>query len=146
MSIFDNIVANLRALFGLQDDATPAEIDQRLQDEIDQRMTEAVGYTAVADDVLAPEAGATSEVEAKLQAEETPAEQAEAISPYVTLEAHQAALDRIEALTHRIEALEAQPAAPLTAGKPEPVEADTREPYYMQNPVNRRMRKELGLA
>ena len=120
-------------------EATEAEVDARLDEELNQLTADETEQGA--------DASATEVAEA---------EQAEAVIEHtINVEDLQAQLDtatqavvqlgaEVQALTKRIEQVEDAPAAEETAGQTEAAEMGSSTPVYQQNPINARVAEMLG--
>lgn len=131
-----NIMANLRNLVGLPENASEAEIDQGLQSLLDDQ-----NAAAETDPEATPQEGeqaptASTEIE---QAEEpTTEETAEGGNEdfMAAIEAVEARImGRLDAVEARIKNVENAPAAEATGGKTE-ASGDSNQPIWMRDPIN----------
>jgi hypothetical protein len=128
MTVFENIINNLRTFFGMPE-ATAAEIDQHLTDQVEQAEAPATD---------GPDDSAEQQEEQidDNHAQQTPSESATENEPAPM--AVQEILSRLSALENentalrgQIEELEKQPAAPVASYEQTPVEehSDPRDRY-----------------
>ena len=140
-----------KAFFGLSPEATDAELDRKVDEELKAREHATAtdqGEDAGADGASEADAATSDNNDASQQSTTTATEDAPAAG--VTMEQLQAAISEAVTaatapLVERLAAIEAQDADEPTGGKPEPAKVtDSEQPVYASNPINQRVAQALG--
>ena len=140
----------IKAFFGLSPEATDAELDRKVDEELkarDEAATKEGGENAGTEDTTETDAGPTAEdTNADEQGSTTSEDTPTGVTMKQVQEAVTAAVTAATApLLKRLDAIEAQDADEPTGGKPDPVTVtDDDQPLWAHTPANQKAAQVFG--